>query len=478
MAETISPSPQAKRLEFKRLGFILELLFAPDATSCIATYNPTGNGAGMSEDDLHQFLDQARVKAGVIEEGVRHLAAEAASGSAVSGVLLAEGAPMAPGEDGRIDLNWTPVPAAEVDDDDSSSVDLHRVQEFFNVKEGELVGTVLPAGEGTPGLTVHGAAIPPVPGKPLAAKLGKNVSFAPDGVSIFATAAGRVFCQGEDVSVEDIYQVRGDVGFKVGNIDYNGFLEVSGDVLDGFQVRASKGIKILGNVGASTLSSDGDITFCGMNGQGKGVILCGGNLKANFIYEAKVEVAGDLVVDSEMRLCNIKCLGSVIVNRGGVVGGECVALAGIEAGALGSVSSLHTRVLVGVNYRDLEELTHRFDELKELTAREKLAHGSKGGSDELHKERLAITALIQEIRSRRYPHANSKVNVRKMMYGGVTVSLGTLTEEFREEHPGPFSLIENSVEGGVRFLGMTELAFNAAAIEREFVRQAQLMRSH
>ncbi|UFS70767.1 FapA family protein [Geomonas sp. RF6] len=477
MADIVPPTvQQAKRLELKRLGYAFELLLAPDATSCIVTYTPTGNGPPLAEAELRQYLEQARVKAGVFPDSVEELLNHAAQGKALAGLLLAEGTPMVPGEDARLELNWTPPPPAESDDDDAVSVDLHRVQEFFNVKEGDLVATLLPSTPGTPGLSIHGAEIPARAGSSLQVKPGKNVALTPDGTQIFATAAGRVFCQGEDISVEDIYQVKGDVGFKVGNVDFNGFLEVTGDILDGFQVRASKGIKVGGNVGACTLTSDGDITFCGMNGQGKGVISCGGTLKANFIYETKLEVAGDLVVESEMRLCGIKCLGSVHVNRGGVVGGECVALAGVEAGALGSVSSLHTRVVVGVSYRDLEELTQRFDELKELTAREKLAHGSKGETNKLHQQRVAITSLIQEIRSRVYTRANAKVNVRKMMYGGVTVSLGTMTEEFREERPGPFSMIENTVEGGVRFLGMTDLAFAASSLEREFVRQAQLLR--
>jgi hypothetical protein len=211
-----------------------------------------------------------------------------------------------------------------------------------------------------------------------------------------------------------------------------------------------------------------------MNGQGKGTIICGGNLTANFIYETTLEVAGDVLVEAEIRSCHIHSLGAVKVNKGGIVGGECVALAGIEAGMLGCVTSLHTNIVAGVSYRDMEELNQRFNELKNLVARFNAADKSTVDPKEFQQERAAITGKIHEVRTRTYERTNYKINVRKMIYGGVTITLGGASEEFREERPGPFSIIENTIEGGFRFLGMTDLAFPAVEIEKAFVQQSQL----
>jgi hypothetical protein len=55
-----------------------------------------------------------------------------------------------------------------------------------------------------------------------------------------------------------------------------------------------------------------------------------------------------------------------------------------------------------------------------------------------------------EVRKRRPPNANPKVNVRNRLYEGVTVLVGGSVEEFTAQLEGPLSLIENSVEGGLR----------------------------
>lgn len=470
MTQQSPTSPEGRRLELVRSGFKLDLDFAPDASLCLVSYQPFG-GPVLTEEELRDFLAQAGITTGLQEDALAEVVHQAAEGKAVCRVPLARGSSMVPGEDGRIALNRTEQPAeAAALPGEERPVDFHQVQDFFNVEEGAVVATVVLPGGGTAGLSVLGATIPAPPGKPVAVKLGKNVAFL-DDTRIVATCAGRVFCDGSEISVEDVYLVRGDVDYKVGNIDFNGFLEVTGDVLDGFKVRASKGILVRGNIGACLVSSDGDISFCGMNGQGSGVIRCGGTLMANFIYEAKVEVAGDLLVESEIRLCGIKCLGAVRVNRRGIVGGECVALSGVDVASLGSVTSLHTRVVVGVNYRDLEEVTRCFDQLKALSDRQKQTQGTKAEREAALQERAAVSALIREIRARRDPGSNPKLNIRKVLYGGVTVNLDMLAEEFRDERSGPFTMIENKVDGGIRFLEMTDLSVRASALEEEF-RQA------
>ncbi|GFO53406.1 hypothetical protein GMSM_04130 [Geomonas sp. Red276] len=475
MTPATTESTLAKRLDLTGPGFRLELSFAPDHSTCLASYQP-GEGPFLSEKDLSNFLTDSGLETSILEEAVEQLLVHAQENRAIEGLVLALGTPMVPGEDGRIALSTGSGRGTEESQESENVVDFHQVQEFINVETGDVVATVLPAGDGIPGMTVFGTEIPAPPGKPMVVKLGKNVAVADDGVTILATGSGRVFLQGNEISVEDVYEVRGNVDFKIGNINFNGYLEVTGDILDGFKVSASKGIKVAGNIGACSVISEGDIVFCGMNGQGSGEIRCGGNLKANFIYETKVEVKGDVLVESEIRLCGIKCLGAVRVTKRGIVGGECVALGGVDVGTLGSVTSLHTRVVVGINYRDLEEISRCFEDLKEIANRQKDLELSKNGRDECLKERAVVAGRIRDIRSRVYPEANPKINVRNVLYGGVTVSLDMLSEEFREERPGPFSMIENKVEGGPRFLGLTDLSFKACDIEATFIRQAEIDR--
>jgi uncharacterized protein (DUF342 family) len=477
---TTSEPAQSKRIEFKRPGYQLVLEISPDADLCVASYEPVAGGAPLTRGELESYLGQLKISEGIVTEAITALTLVAVQGKPLYGATLASGTPMIPGAPGRIVLaaELTPTPESTepppmTADGEPLTVDFHHVQDFVNVDAGGLIGTVEPPGAGTPGRSILGGVIPPRAGKAFALKLGKNVRLDADGTSIYAEMAGRVTIRGEEVSVEEIYQVAGDVNFKIGNIDFNGAVEIRGDVLDGFRVKA-KEIKVQGNVGVCHIEASGNISLCGMNGQGKGTIVCGGNLSANFIYETDIECAGDLLVESEIRSCHIHTLGAVLVHKGGIVGGECVALAGVEAGILGSVTSLHTNIVTGVSYRDLAELSLCFNELKNLVARFNAAQKSSVDPKAFQAERAAITGRIHEIRTRTYARTNPKVNVRKMLYGGVTITLGVASEEFREERPGPMSIIENTIEGGFRFLGLTDLAFSAAAIEATFVQQHQL----
>src|ERR1035437_8601309 len=144
---------------------------------------------------------------------------------------------MIPGEDGYIELVVSDELGADSPENgDAGVIDLRHVQSFLNADADDLVAKVHLPGSGTPGMTVSGKVITPQPGVPVKLEMGQNVRLGDGGLSIFATATGRVYCRGNEVSVEDIYEVKGDVGFNVGNISFKGFVEVTGDVQDGFSI--------------------------------------------------------------------------------------------------------------------------------------------------------------------------------------------------------------------------------------------------
>lgn len=466
-----------QRLEIKRYGYTLLFEVSPDSAECRCSYEPAATGgAPLTAQELQGFLTQFRIDECILPEATVELLNSAASAKTVSGLLIACGTAMVPGTDGQLVLAVTDAlkSAAADDDEEPGSVDLRNVQSFLNVEPGQLVATIIPPGAGTSGRNVFGKEIPPRPGMPFALVPGPNVRLGDDGRSVFAGAAGRICLRECEISVEDVYEIDGDVGFKVGNILFKGFVEVKGDVLDGFSVKATKGVKVHGIIGACTIGSEGDISFSGMNGQGSGTITCGGSIVANYIYDTTIECTGDVTVDVEIRNAHIRSLGAIRVNKGGLAGGEYFALAGVESAILGNVASLHTRVVAGVHYRDLEELNRLFNELKQLIARFNAAPKETADLKEFSRQRAAITEQTQAVRLRSHDACNPKINIRKVLYEGVNITLGSLSENITEERKGPLSVIENTIEGGFRYLGMTALSFNAREIEQTFIQQHQL----
>lgn len=456
--------------EIKRLGYSLFIRVPDNRLECRCSYVPNQQGSMMTRDEFMAHLTQNKVREGLDQTLLDDFIVKAAAGIPQSDVLLASGTPPVAGADSFISLSVKPSVAIHEDDETATQIDMYIVQTFINVSVGDEIGRIIPAEPGTPGRNVMGTPIPPQPGKPLKLKLGKNIRLEDDGATLIAEATGR-FCQSSgEISVEEEYVVAGDVNFKIGSINFKGVVDIRGDILDNFDVTATKGLRVSGNIGVCNIASDGDITFCGMDGQDKGTIVCGGTLRAHFIHDTVIECTGDVLVEVEIHNCTIKTLGRIIVEKGAISGGSYIALGGIESKKIGSPASVKTKLAVGVDYRDTPELETLMAELAE--------NQKKAGQTQvlteimiLREERALLTDRILAIRNRTVSVSNPKISAKTAIYDKVLVSIGTVNEEIKDQKDGPLSIIENTIEGGLRFLSMTSLDVKATDIELAFVRE-------
>jgi hypothetical protein len=473
--ETEKPAapPAIGGTEIKKVGYSLYLKMPENRLECRCSYVPHEQGSMITRDELVAFLKQYNVREGIDQQVFDDFVVKAAAGQQQVDVLLASGVPPIAGVDEHILLSVASSAAVHSGDEDVTNVDMHIVQTFINVSVGDEIGRIIPAEPGTPGRNIMGLPVPAQPGKPMKCAIGKNIRTEEDGTLLIAAATGR-FCQSAgEISVEEQYIVKGDVNFRIGSINFKGVVEVRGDVLDHFDVTASKGLTVTGNIGVCNIASDGDITFCGMDGQDKSTIICGGTLRAHFIHDVTVECAGDVIVDVEIHNCIIKTLGRIIVDKGAISGGSYIALGGIEAKKLGSASSQHTKLHAGVDYHDVELLKGLFASLTETQNKAKESQ-SLTEITELRKKSAELTDSIMAIRNKADSRANAKINAKAVMYENVHLTVGSVTEEIHEQKDGAHSYIENSIEGGLRVLSMTGLNIKATDIEMAFVREQKM----
>lgn len=452
----------------KKVGYTLIMRIPEDRLECRCSYLPNDSGSMISRDDMLEFMKQSRVKEGVDETALDDFIVNAAAGTQMTDVLLAAGTPAVTGKDAYIALKAADKEEPEVEE--SSEVDLYQVQTFINLSEGDEIGQIIPEEPGIRGKNIMGIPIPAQPGKPLNIKIGKNIRLGDDGATLISEATGRLLQTSGEISVEELYVVPGDVNFKIGRINFKGAVEVRGDVLDNFDVNAVKGLRVTGNIGVCDISSEGDVSFCGMDGQDKGKIVCGGTLRAQFIHDTNVECVGDVIVEVELHNCTIRTLGRIIVTKGAISGGTYIALGGIESKKIGSPASVLTKLSAGMDYHDVEELETLMADLAENHAK---AAESQELSEitALREVRAALTDRIMVIRSKTDDVSNAKINAKTAIYDKVILSIGTVTEEIYEQKDGPLTLIENTIEGGLRYLPMTGLNVKATDIEIAFVRE-------
>lgn len=467
-----SPESGIAGKEFKKLGYSLFVWIPDNKLECRCSYVPRSQGSMITLDELRGYLEQSGVKEGIDEDALNDFAIKAAAGKEMTMVLVAYGVAPVAGADGIISYTAQPSTATQdsVDGDSVTAIDMHQVQTFLNVVPGEEIARIILPEPGSAGRSIAGVIIPAQPGKAVTLKIGKNIRCEEDGTLLIAETAGRVCLASGEISVAEEYVVAGDVDFRVGSIIFNGFVEVRGDVLNDFNITSTKGMRITGNIGACAIQSEGDISFCGMDGQEKGTIVCAGSIRANFLHDCSVTCVGDVIVDVELHNCIIKTLGRIVVNKGAISGGSYTALGGIEARKIGSPASVRTKLTIGMDHRDAEELERLFGELERNQAQiEKTQSLPEIG--ELRKARAQITDSIYAIRTKIDPLANPKLNVKVVLYDNVLISLGSLNEETKEQIDGPFSVIENTVEGGLRFLTLTSLDVKATDMELAFVKE-------
>ena len=424
----------------------------------------------MTRDELNGFLKSSGVKEGLIEDAVATFAVRAAAGQSQTMVLLASGTAAVKGKDSWLSYIAQPSVTVTSVTDDSARVDMHNVQSFINVMPGDEIARIIPAEQGATGRTVTGQIIPTLPGKPLNLRIGKNINLVEGGHLLVAATAGRVCEASGEILVAKEYVVAGDVNFRVGSIVFNGFVEVRGDILDGFSVTAVDGLRVSGNIGDCRIKSDGDISFCGMDGQEKGTIECGGNLTVNFIHEATVTCTGNVNADVELHNCHVTSLGRIVVNKGAIVGGSYTALGGIETKKAGSAASVKTTLRAGFDYRDVPELERISGELEHISTKMEQAVTFED-IEELRTTRGELSDQLTAIHQRQGNRAHAKINVKAMLYDNTFLRLGMTAKQKIDERNGPFSVIENTLEGGLRFVPLTSLDVRAQDIELAIVQE-------
>ena len=372
----------------------------------VTVHRPGPGGIDQSAESIVAFLKNNGVIHGLKEETITGMELEPVYDEPV---VVAEGEIPHDGEDAKIIYNFDFDRSQIKLKEKNGKVDFREMNLIQNVVEGQVLAKKIPAENGTPGRTVTGKLMPAKDGRDTAIGIGKNVELEEDGMSIRATINGQVILTADKINVEPIYVVQGDVNLKSGgNVIFLGTVFVKGSVDDGFKVKASGNIEVLGNVGKAELDAEGDIVVHqGITGKGGGKIQSGKSVWAKFIENARVEagefvVASDGIINSQV-IANKKvvCQGK----RATIVGGNLKAAEEIHAKALGSVAGSETVLEVGYDPRtkeklaQLEEKITAFDEsLEEIGLNITTLENLKKAKKELPEDKAAF---LEEITTKR-----------------------------------------------------------------------------
>ncbi len=352
----------------QRMDATIAVEVSADAMSAAVSLSPPKGGRPASIDDVLRALNSAGVSIGVDHDV---LMAACQAGIAEK-LVVAHGLPPVEGADCDF-LELVPQSADRAPKvNENGLIDYRDHGAIALVEVDAPLMRRIPPVPGTPGHTVLGQPIAPQPVRdaPFASDLlGAKVSSG-DPDLLIATSSGlpvRVPC---GVMVEPVLKVR-EVNLATGNINFDGTVQVEGDVINQMKVLASGDIVVGGTVEGAALQAGGNIAI-------KGGVIFGASLEAagmvsaRFAQNSKLTAGSILALDDAALECALQSGNQITIGvknpqRGRLAGGTARTKMLLKVPLLGSPKGSVTKVEVGAD----PELERQYQLLSERIQVEK-----------------------------------------------------------------------------------------------------------
>ncbi|MCP5513833.1 MAG: FapA family protein [Spirochaetales bacterium] len=386
-----------------------------DMKAYITVTMPGNGGSDLGKDTVLSFLKNNMVIYGVDEQKLEDFLDHPVYGSRF---LVAEGSVPVNGNDAEIIYNFNIESAPSFLKEKNGRIDFKDKNLVQNVVEGQVLAEKIPAEKGKKGRTVTGKTLDAKDGADKELKIGNNTVLSKDGLKAIASCNGQVLLVNERITVENVYMVEGDVNLTTGNIHFLGTVVVKGNVEDGFSVKATGNIEVMGNVGKCNLDAVGNIlVHQGINCRGEGLVKAGKGVVAKFIQNSNVE-AGEIVFVSDGIINSYVDSNSKIICKGKratIVGGKLRATEEISAKTFGSMAVGSTEIEVGFDPKSKERLLG-LEKEKEALEKE---------LDEIDRNLVTLENLKKKLRDK-FPED------KQQMLDEITGRIKSINEELKE----------------------------------------------
>ncbi len=306
-------------------------------------------------------------------------------------LVVAKGENSTPGKDAVIKyfFNSDYLKACRINED--GTVDYKDRGVVPHVNSGDLIAEKIPAQEGKDGFDVYGRQIPFIVPEDKNITFESGVELSKDGLKAFANVDGQpnITVTGK-LSVFDEFNVKGDVDYRTGNIEFNGNINVDGVVKDGFSVRG--GNLTVKEIQKAEIYLKGNLTVNG--GIFGAAIQTEGQVIAKYIKDANIKSYGDVVVDKEVFNSKIRTSGKCVIERGRIISSLVTAKEGIEAKEIGTDVSSPCTIKVGQD-EHIRKVIQGFD--FKINQRKKELEGEQAQYEKLLEEQKELHNKLSEL---------------------------------------------------------------------------------
>ena len=392
----------------------------------------------------------AKITNGIDEEEIRMAC------TSLRPFVAAQGQPPITGANAYIDRKFDLSEQGRPVVDEYDRADYRNLNLFVLVKANETLAIRIPQTKGTPGKNIYGEPVPAQNGRPIPMPQGKNTTVIGEN-QLVATINGQIVDTGNKISVDPRLEIKSSVGMSTGNIDFDGTVLVTGDVLQGFFVKATGDVEIKGNVNGGEVSGRNVIVGGGLTGAERGKIQATEDVHIAFVENAVIDAGGDVTIGKFALHSTIRASRKIILegSQGQITGGLAVAGEEVFAKQIGNTANVVTRVSVGIDpylNQEYHELCKKYKEgkLKLLQITQTLNTLSKIDINTLPQSRVdQINALtrsqfpiagqlkrdekrIKELRELLDNMKYGRIRVDDAIYPGVRLSINEKTRHIEE----------------------------------------------
>ena len=412
----------------------------------------TRKGRGLrSVNDIQDALAAKKVVFGINMEAIKK------GCKGLSPFVAASGIPPQHGENAvierRFDLGVKGRPVVDKYD----RVDYKNLNLFVLVKKGDVLAVRIPQTQGIPGKNVLGAEVMARNGRPLPLPVGKGTAQQGEN-TVIAAIDGQIVDGKSKIAIDPHLVIKSSVGVSTGNIDFDGSVEIKGNVEAGFMVKATGDIEIGGVVSGGDVHGRNVYVSGGVNGMGRGQVTADQDVRVSFAENARIEAGQDIHISDVSLHSNLRAGKHIFLEdrRGQITGGVAAAGEEIKANVIGNQACVVTTISVGIDptlqnrynqvcnehketKKRLTEITQMLNTLSKIDISKlppqrveqinALTRSQFPLAGKMKRQEAEIAAMTEELSQMK----NGTISVASIIYPGVRVSINSLKKNIQSE---------------------------------------------
>ncbi|MCP4213047.1 MAG: DUF342 domain-containing protein [bacterium] len=422
-----------------------------DGLKAYLTVNPNADNVKLAVDDLQKELKENGIIYGIKEEVLGKIVEAHKARELAPKILVAEGLEPFEGEKPKVKymFNFSAKPGENT----KGKTDYRETSNVIQVKQYQILAGKTPMKPTRDGLTVKGEDIQPSPVRDIQLEAGHNVvkrkkKETGDTIYFVSTVNGALQFRDNTLTVNPVLKITGNVNFNVGNIRFNGSVQITGDVLPNFSVEAEGSVAVGGSAFACRLNAKKNIIVTGgIIGKNKGTASAGASMSANYVENASLDALENIIIKNGITGCQLTCDGFIAVeNPNARAVSSCLKAAkGISIRNVGSRADHNSKLITGLNpvyekkilaimqamenqITEVKRLEKRYGEealqqgrLPELPSKEMRIDMEKW---KLFKEEIEATKQTLAEREAMIYQYDSKMIIKGTLYPGVYLKIG------------------------------------------------------